>query len=146
MLQNELKSKLREKKSIRVWRWDSSWRWRTCWRWDKWQNSRKSWWVKAWFEWWQTPLYRRLPKLKWFKNRSKLQYQIVNVQDLERFDWQDVRIETLYKFWLLSKVNLPYKVLWYWDIKAKIKLFVNKISQTAKKKIEKAWGTVELIK
>lgn len=145
MLQNQLKPKAWSvKKRMRVWRWDAS-KWRTCWRWDKWQNSRKSWWVSALFEWWQTPLHKRLPKLKWFNNKTKVYYQVINVKDLDAFDWQDVKIETLMKANLISNKKLPCKVLWDWEIKAKVKLFINKASQIAKSKIEKAWGTIELI-
>lgn len=146
MLQNELKPKVKAKKAMRVWRWGASWKWRTCWRWDKWQNSRKSGWVKPWFEWWQTPLYRRLPKLKGFTTRFKVSYQVVNVWDLNDFDWKKVDLTVLLAKWLISKANVPCKILWTWDLNAKITLSINKISQVAQKKIEKAWGTVELIK
>ena len=49
------------------------------------QGQRKSGNVRPGFEGGQTPLIMRLPKLKGFKNPNKIDFQIVNVKDLERF-------------------------------------------------------------
>lgn len=146
MYQNELKPQAwANKDRMRVWRW-CSWKWRTCWRWDKWQNARKSGKVRIWFEWWQNPIIKRLPKLKWFNNKFKTIFQVVNVWDLNIFDWKEVNIESLYKANLISSKSVPCKVLWNWELTAKIKIFVNWASWVAKTKIENAWGVLELIK
>ena len=145
MKQNEFKRV--GKTSRRVWRWIAWTWWKTAWKWYNWQNARKGGGVKAWFEWWQTPLYKRLPKLKWFNNkRFRTEYIAVNVKDLERFDWKKVDAASLHEARLIPKLTSAYKVLWYWDIKAKIEVKTFKISTSAKSKIEKAWGKVELIK
>ena len=48
------------------------------------QNSRSGGGVAPWFEWGQTPLFRRMPKLKGFSNsKFKKEYNIVNLSDLE---------------------------------------------------------------
>src|ERR1051325_4891932 len=39
--------------------------------------------IPAWFEGGQTPLHVRIPKLRGFRNRGKLVYEIVNVGDIE---------------------------------------------------------------
>jgi large subunit ribosomal protein L15 len=40
--------------------------------------------IPAWFEGGQTPLHRRIPKLRGFKNPFKIQYEVVNVGDIAR--------------------------------------------------------------
>lgn len=148
MLQNELKPVSGSRKNIkRLWRWLASWTWKTAWRWTKGQKSRKWGPIKSRFEWGQTPLYQRLPKLKWFNNSKfgKIDFQCVNVEQLSVFDWKSITVIDLYENWLVSKKWLPCKILWWGDIKAKVNVKVNKISASAKDKIEKAGGKVELI-
>ena len=145
MLQNKLKPAANSKtKRTRLWRWVTG-KWKTCWRWHKWQNSRKSGWVKPWFEGWQTPLYRRLPKLKGFNNRGREEFQWINLRDLNIFDWKKVWPKELVEAWLIRSESVSYKILWDWELKAKIEISTYKISATAQKKVEKAWGKVELI-
>jgi large subunit ribosomal protein L15 len=143
MLQNEFANPLKKSRK-RVWRWDSSWMWRTCGRWDKWQNARKSWWVHALFEWGQTPLYKRLPKLRWFTNIFKKQYDVINLSSIEKLDWE-ISLEILKEKWIISWNTWRLKVLWEWEVKNKITLKANKVSSSAKEKIEKAWWKVEII-
>ena len=54
------------KTSKRLWRGNWSWKWTFSWKGCKGQNSRSGGWVPDWFEWGQTPLFRRMPKLKGF--------------------------------------------------------------------------------
>lgn len=144
MLQNEFKN-LGKKDRKRVWRWIAAWWWKTAWRWTKWQWARKSFPKKPWFEWWQTPLYRRLPKLKWFNNLFKVQYEVVNVGDLDRVNADEISWEELAKFWLISKWNTRFKVLGNWDIKWKKIVKTYKISEGARKIIEGKWWKVVLL-
>lgn len=146
MFQNEIRPARWSKTSRkRVWRWDASWMWRTCGRWDKWQNARKSGWVRIWFEWGQTPLHKRLPKLRWFSNhRFKTKYEYVNISSLNSFSWE-ISSKELFEKGLISKEISLLKILWDWDITAKITIKANKVSKSAKEKIEKAWWKVELI-
>ena len=66
---------------------------------------------KAGFEGGQTPLIRRLPKLKGFKNPNKTPYQVVNVEKLEVFeDGATVNIVSLRKRFYIQK-NRPVKLL-----------------------------------
>jgi large subunit ribosomal protein L15 len=55
---------------------------KTAGRGTKGTNARKN--VPAGFEGGQMPLHMRLPKLKGFKNRFRVEYQVVNVGDLAR--------------------------------------------------------------
>ena len=143
MLQNEFINPLKKSKK-RLWRWDASWFWRTCWKWDKWQNARKWSWPWALFEWGQTPLYKRLPKLRWFTNIFKKKYDLVNLSSLENLEWE-VSLEILSEKWIISWKTWNLKVLWIWEVKNKITLKAKKVSESAKAKIEKAWWKVEII-
>lgn len=143
MLQNEFVNPLKVSKK-RVWRWDASWKWRTCGRWDKWQNARKWSWPWAFFEWGQTPLHKRLPKLRWFTNIFKKKYDVVNLSSIESLEWE-VSLETLSEKWIISWKTWNLKVLWEWEVKNKITLKAKKVSESAKAKIEKAWWKVEIL-
>lgn len=143
MLQNEFVNPLKVSKK-RVWRWDASWKWRTCGRWDKWQNARKWSWPWALFEWGQTPLHKRLPKLRWFTNIFKKKYDVVNLSSIESLEWE-VSLETLSEKWIISWKTWNLKVLWEWEVKNKITLKAKKVSESAKAKIEKAWWKVEIL-
>lgn len=137
------------KTSKRVWRWNGSWKWTTSWRWSKWQNSRSWGWMPAWFEWGQTPLFRRIPKLKWFSNAVfKTEYSILNIDDLNRLieKWiTEIDREVLIANRIVRNKTNQIKVLSNWEISWKITLKVNKISAEALRKIEAAWGKVEII-
>jgi len=137
------------KTSKRLWRWNGSWKWTFSGRGCKGQNARSGWGVPAWFEWGQTPLFRRVPKLKWFSNSIfKKKYNIINLSDLAKLEekWiTEVNKETLLKHSLISNKNIWVKVLWKWEVKSKFTLVVDKISASAKESIEKAWGKVEII-
>src|SRR6186713_3443311 len=52
---------------------------KTAGRGTKGQNARAGGSIPPWFEGGQTPLHRRIPKLRGFKNRFKIEYEVVNV-------------------------------------------------------------------
>lgn len=96
------------------------------------------------FEGGQTPLIRRLPKLKGFKNPNRLPYQVVNVHKLEVFeDGTLVDIVALYEKKLISHKNRPIKLLGDGEITKKLTIKVDACALSAREKIEKAGGTVE---
>ncbi len=137
------------KSSKRVGRWNGSGKWTFSGRWCKWQKARSGWGVPAWFEWGQTPLFRRMPKLKGFSNSLFIKkYNIVNVSDLERIALTWILIidkQVLIDNNLIGKKNLPIKVLWDGELKSKVTVKIDKISKTAKEAIEKAGGTIEFL-
>jgi len=148
---NNLKSSSgSRKKSKRLWRWDSSWKGSFSWKWCKWQNARSWWWVPAWFEWGQTPLFRRMPKLRWFSNKTfKKEYNIINLSDLALLasKWIDnINKQVLLDNNIIRKKQLAVKLLWNWELNAKLYVIVDKASIWAKFSIEKAWGKLELNK
>ncbi len=144
MLQNELKTSVKKSKK-RVWRgnWSTgTFSWRGC----KWQNARSWWGVRVWFEWGQTQLSKRIPKLKGFKNINRVEYKSVNLSQLNKLSEKIITIEVLVKAWLVRSNKILVKILWDWTIEKEITVKVNKISKSAQEKIEKAGWKVELIK
>jgi len=147
MLVHELvRSKGYKKPKKRLGRWNASWKGNYCTRGIKWQKARSGWGKPIWFEWGQTPLLRRLPKLKWFKRYYKLvtTYQIVNVKDLNEFENNSViNKEILVKKGLIKKVNKPVKILWDWELTKALKIeWIEAFSKSAREKIEKAGGQI----
>ncbi len=136
-------------KSKRLWRWNGSGKWTYCGRWLNWQNCRAWGWVGPWFEWGQTPLFRRMPKLKGFSNAIwTTRYSVVNVAQLEELASSgitEITKEVLVANLLVRDKNSLIKVLGDGEISTKITLKVNKVSASALEKIQKAWGTVELV-
>lgn len=101
----------------------------------------------VWFEWGQTPLTRRIPKLKGFKRYYKLvtNYQVVNVGDLEKFDADTVITkELLEENNLIRKASEPVKILGNGELSKKLVFKgIDAFSASAKEKIEKAGGKIE---
>lgn len=64
------------------------------------------------FEGGQTPYLRRMPKLKGFKNPNYIEYQVINIGDLNVFDDKaNVDMESLRAKNLISKLTVPVKLL-----------------------------------
>lgn len=147
---NNIKSDIgSRKKSKRLWRWNWSWKWTTSGRWSNWQNSRSWGWVAPWFEWGQTPLFRRIPKLKGFSNAIfQVRYNVVNVSDINKLleKWiTTIDKEVLLANRVIRNKNNPVKLLSNGELSWKVTLKVNKASAEALNKVQKAWWTVELI-
>lgn len=132
----------------RLWRWNGSGKWNFSWKGCKWQNARSGK-MPAWFEWWQTPLFRRTPKLKWFSNHIFMKkYNIVNLSDLELLasKWiTEITKEVLLENWVIRKKQLWLKLLGNWELKTKINITLEKISVKAKTAIEKVGGSITII-
>ena len=91
------------------------------------------------FEGGQTPLFRRLPKLRGFKSLSKVEYIEVNVSLLEKLASGKEEIN------LNELMGGKVKVLGRGEIGKPITVKASKFSKSAKDKIEKAQGKVEVI-
>lgn len=112
------------------------------------QNCRSGGGVPDWFEGGQTPLFRRMPKLKGFSNaRFKKQFNVVNLDDLQKL--ADKKITTIDAAVLLEnrvirKKNLPVKLLGRGELKSKLTIKLDTASESAKAAVESAGGTLEL--
>ncbi len=93
------------------------------------------------------PLYRRIARRGFSNAPFKKVFACVNLCDLEaKFaDGETVNRESLKNKGLLGKVVDGVKVLGNGDITKKLNVEVEKISASAKDKIEKAGGSVKII-
>ncbi len=107
------------------------------------QNSRSGGRVHPRFEGGQMPLVRRIPK-RGFKNIHRVEYQVVNVRDLERVDGA-VSPESLKEAGLIGTLRKPVKVLALGEIEGKVDVTAHRFSASAQAKIEAAGGSVTLI-
>jgi large subunit ribosomal protein L15 len=105
---------------------------------------------RAWFEGGQMPLARRIPK-RGFHNPFRVEYQVVNVEVLERLskagNVQDgvVNPEMLNKLGIVKSKSLPVKVLGNGDLTAKLMVSAHAFSKSAVQKIEGAGGMAQTI-
>ncbi|HUX93404.1 MAG TPA: 50S ribosomal protein L15 [Ignavibacteriaceae bacterium] len=103
---------------------------------------------KAWFEGGQMPLQRRIPKFG-FTSPFKVFSQVVNIEALQKLaeskKINEINLETLKKFGLISNLKAPVKVLGNGELKLKLKIQANAFSQSAIEKIQAAGGTIETI-
>lgn len=106
---------------------------------------------RAWFEGGQMPLQRRIPK-RGFTNIFKIEYIAVNVGRIQKLV-EDKKLTdglvnsvVLYKSGLISNANAPFKILGDGELKAKLTVETYACSESARKKIEAAGGTIKLIK
>ncbi|MBS2964509.1 50S ribosomal protein L15 [Actinocrinis puniceicyclus] len=96
------------------------------------------------FEGGQMPLHMRLPKLKGFKNRFRVEYQVVNLAKLAELYPQggEVTKDDLVAKGAVRKNELV-KVLGTGDISVALNVKVDAYSASAKEKITAAGGSVE---
>ena len=99
--------------------------------------------VPAWFEGGQMPLQRRVPK-RGFKNPFRVEYEVVNVGQLEGLTESEITPDVLHANRLASK-NKLVKILGDGDITRKLTVHAHKVSESARAKIEAAGGSVELL-
>ena len=99
------------------------------------------------FEGGQMPLYRRIA-IKGFSNYPfKKEYVCINVEQLEaKFnDGETVdKAALIAKGFISAKANSLVKILGNGDIKKKLNVVADKVSESAKAKIEKAGGSVKV--
>ena len=131
------------KSKIRKGRGEAGKRGKTAGRGTKGTGARKT--VPAYFEGGQIPLYRRIPKLKGLKNTPKMSYVVVNVSDLQDKNLKgDIDPEILQKNGLTRKKGFV-KILGNGEITNSVYIKAHAVSESAKKKIQDAGGTVEVI-
>ena len=107
------------------------------------QNARSGGGVRPGFEGGQLPLYRKLPK-RGFKNRFAVNYAIVNVSALNKFeDGAVVDLATLVEKRIVRKPLDGLKVLGNGDLTKKLTVKAAVFSATAKEKITAAGGQAE---
>ena len=161
------------KKRRRVGRGIAAGQGKTAGRGTKGQKARAGGKIPAWFEGGQTPLHVRIPKLRGFKNRFKIQYEIVNLAGIARvlelgaldageMPGAEAKVkpakgskakpapitinqEILRAVGLVRSLNKPMKVLGNGEIGVPLFVVADAFSKTAVAKIEAAGGSVSVL-
>jgi large subunit ribosomal protein L15 len=144
---------------------------KTAGRGTKGQKSRTGGTIQPWFEGGQTPIHVRVPKLRGFRNRFRLEYEIVNVghisalaetgildaPELEGADGAarpakaakpmpvTVTPDILAAAGLIRTLDKPLKVLGQGDVTRPLFILADAFSKTATAKIEAAGGTAQVL-
>lgn len=134
-----------KKASKRVGRGMGSGAGKTCGRGHNGQKSRSGYSRKRGFEGGQMPLIRRIPK-RGFTNIFKTEYTIINIDQLNKFkNGSKVTIDDMLNCRVARKLQDGIKILGNGEATKKLTVQCNKISNSAKSKIESAGGKVEVI-
>ncbi|NDK91554.1 50S ribosomal protein L15 [Gordonia desulfuricans] len=114
---------------------------KTAGRGTKGTKARKN--VPAGFEGGQMPIHMRLPKLKGFTNRNRIEYQVVNVGDIAKLFPQGgtIGVDELVAAGAVRK-NQLVKVLGDGELGVAVNVTANKFTASAKEKIAAAGGSV----
>lgn len=118
---------------------------KTAGRGSKGQRARNT--VQRGFEGGQTPLIRRLPKLKGFNNPFRVEYQAVNLHtlgDLAEKVGADITIDMLVEHGVVRK-GAFVKILARGEISTKVNVSAHGASAAAKEAIEAAGGSINMI-
>jgi large subunit ribosomal protein L15 len=140
---------------------------KTAGRGTKGQKARAGGSIPAWFEGGQTPLHQRIPKLRGFKNKFKIEYEVVNLGDIARLVELGeleggempgskpskkgtaapitVNQEILRAAGLVRRLDRPMKVLGGGELGTALFVVADAFSASARSKIEAAGGTVSVL-
>lgn len=135
-----------KKKPTRVARGNGSGQGTTAGRGTKGQQSRTGKGRKAGFEGGQTPLIRRQPKLGGFIAPRRPDFEILNVDQLEsKLEAGSYNQEAFRQARMIGGTR-PVKLLGRGTLTKKFSLTVDAVSDTAKAAVEKAGGSVTIIR
>ena len=115
---------------------------KTCGKGHKGQKSRSGGGIPIGFEGGQMPLYRKLPRRGFNNFNFKTRYQLVNVGQLEKLDGDTVSRETLVDAGLIRDNDEGVKLLGEGEVSKAFTVTVDKVSKSAKSKIEAAGGKI----
>lgn len=138
---------------------------KTAGRGTKGQKARAGGSIPPWFEGGQTPLHMRIPKLRGFRNRFKVEYEVVNVGAIAALVEAGalepgepvgaksrgkpapitVNQEILRATGLVRTLDKPLKILGAGDLSAALFVVADAFSRTAVAKIEAAGGSVNVL-
>jgi large subunit ribosomal protein L15 len=135
---------------------------KTAGRGTKGQKARAGGSIPPWFEGGQTPLHMRIPKLRGFKNRFKIEYEVVNVGAIgalaERGAFETetpqkgakagpitVNQDILRAVGLVRTLNKPLKILGAGELTMPLFVVADAFTGSARSKIEAAGGSVNVL-
>jgi large subunit ribosomal protein L15 len=147
---------------VRVGRGIAAGKGKTAGKGTKGQKARAGGSIPAWFEGGQTPLHQRIPKLRGFRNRFKVEYEVVNVGRISAYAEADrflpgdveggrkgakapitVNQEILHAVGLVTSLNKPLKILGQGEVTVPLFVVADAFSKSAVAKIEAAGGTAQ---
>jgi large subunit ribosomal protein L15 len=96
---------------------------------------------KPHFEGGQMPLHRRLPK-RGFAPLNRVEYQVVNLYQLEQLEETDITPEVLKGLGLIGHARRPVKVLGTGALTRNINITAHAFSKSARVKIEERGGRI----
>jgi large subunit ribosomal protein L15 len=134
---------------------------KTAGRGTKGQKARAGGSIPPWFEGGQTPLHMRIPKLRGFKNRAKIQYEIVNVGDIaaridagafdatgttpKKGEAMTINADILRAVGLVRDVKRPLKILGGGELSTALFVVADAFTKSATDKIQSAGGSVNVL-
>lgn len=139
---------------------------KTAGRGTKGQKARAGGSIPPWFEGGQTPLHMRIPKLRGFKNRFKIEYEVVNIgaigalADRGAFETEaptgkggktvkvaqiTINQDILRAVGLVRTLNKPLKILGAGELTAPLFVVADAFTGSARAKIEAAGGSVNVL-
>ena len=107
------------------------------------QQSRSGYKTRPFFEGGQTPLVRRLPHRRGFRNPFRVVYIPISLDALARVEGDQVTPESLRDAGIIRSIRKPIKILADGELSGPLTVKVHRVSATARAKIESAGGTVE---
>ena len=111
------------------------------------QKSRSGPGVRPGFEGGQLPIIRRLPSIRGFTNIFRVEYAEVSLKKLESLDAaSEITPKSLLEARVIKNLKRPLKVLGDGDLTKPLVVEANKFTQSARRKIEAAGGSVRQIK
>lgn len=133
-----------KRKTKRVGRGPGSGHGKTSCKGHKGQKSRSGGGTRIGFEGGQMPLQRRLPK-RGFKNIFSKHYSIVNLKVLSSAAVETITPEIMLEKGLIKNIKVRVKILGQGEIKKPLTVKAHAFSASAKEKIIKTGGNVEII-
>jgi large subunit ribosomal protein L15 len=145
---NDLKPNIAKKNRKRLGHGISAGQGKTAGRGTKGQNSRAGSGGRLYRQGGNLPYYRRLPFVrgKGFTPPTEVEFNEVNLDQLSSFKANtEITPETLDQAHLIRDPRNPVALMGRGELKTALKVRVNRVTKSARAKIEAAGGTVELI-
>lgn len=133
------------KKVVRVGRGRSSGCGKTSSRGNNGEGQRSGRSAKRGFEGGQMPAFRRLPKLKGFNNVFALKAAAVNVSALNKVEADEITLDVLIENKLVHPSSEVLRILGNGELTKKVTVKAAYVTESAREKIEKAGGKVEIV-
>jgi large subunit ribosomal protein L15 len=117
---------------------------KTAGRGSKGQKSRSGYSRTRSFEGGQMPITRRVPK-RGFTNIFKKEYNIINLESIERSGLEEITLQDYFEKRLAQNVNAEVKILANGNLTRKVKIHAHKFSAAALEKIKNSGSEAIII-